>query len=254
MAQLYMFEGRERAEQVIAEAVEQRCQALVVTADCGVNPKSHSPLGINLQTAIQYGPELVTRPGWLLRFIRDGLQLGVANSALGIGRRQEIYTPQWDDFEWIREAWPGPLVIKGIVRPDDARRAVDHGAAAVVVSNHGGLALDGEMGTMRALPDVVAAIGGSAEILLDGGVRDGGDVLKALALGARAVLFGRPYAMALAIGGEPTVRHLLELLRTDINRTLALVGANSVSEMNPSFVEMPPAHEKLSFVDVPRAA
>ena len=118
-----------------------------------------------------------------MRFIRDGVQLGVANSALGIGRRQEVYTPLWDDFKWIREAWPGPLVIKGVVRPDDARRAVDHGAGAVVVSNHGGLALDGELGTMRALPDVVAAIGGSAEILLDGGVRDGGDVLKALGVG-----------------------------------------------------------------------
>jgi isopentenyl diphosphate isomerase/L-lactate dehydrogenase-like FMN-dependent dehydrogenase len=144
----------------------------------------------------------------------------------------EQSTVTWRDLRWIREIWTGPVVIKGVHTAEDARRAVDEGASAISVSNHGGRQLDGVHATIRVLPEIVDAVGGRVEVLLDGGVRRGGDVVKALCLGARAVLIGRAYAYGLAAAGGPGVARVVEILRSDIVRTLKLLGCASVRELN----------------------
>jgi L-lactate dehydrogenase (cytochrome) len=143
----------------------------------------------------------------------------------------------WDDFRWIREAWPGPIVAKGVLTGDDARRAIDAGANAVVVSNHGGRQLDSSAASLRALPEVVAAVGGQAEVLMDGGIRRGSDIVKAICLGARAVLIGRAYVYGLAAGGQAGVARAIQILRTDVDRTMRLLGCPSVSALDGSYIE-----------------
>ena len=145
----------------------------------------------------------------------------------------------WKDLSWIRDAWKGRIVIKGVHTADDARRAVDEGADAVVVSNHGGRQLDGVAATIRVLPEVVAAIGGRIDVLLDGGIRRGSDVVKALCLGARAVLIGRAYAYGLGAAGAAGVARAIEILRTDIVRTLTLLGVESTCALDRSSVDFP---------------
>jgi L-lactate dehydrogenase (cytochrome) len=140
---------------------------------------------------------------------------------------------------WMRKHWPGPIVIKGLLTGDDARRAVDAGAAAVVVSNHGGRQLDGVSPSLRALPEVVAAVNGQVEVLMDGGIRRGSDIVKAICLGAKAVLCGRAYAYGLAAAGEAGVARALEILRADVDRTLKLLGCTSIAELDRSYVDVP---------------
>ena len=144
----------------------------------------------------------------------------------------------WNDLGWIRRLWPGPLVIKGVLTGDDARRAADEGATAVVVSNHGGRQLDGVPASLRALPEVVAAVNGQIEVWMDGGIRRGTDIVKALCLGARAVLCGRAYAYGLAAAGEAGVARALDILRADVERTLKLLGCPSVAALDRSYVEV----------------
>ncbi|MGZ7039052.1 MAG: alpha-hydroxy acid oxidase, partial [Thermoanaerobaculia bacterium] len=145
----------------------------------------------------------------------------------------------WDDLKWIREAWQGPIVVKGVHTANDARRAIDHGAAALVVSNHGGRQLDGVAPTLRVLPEVIAATNDRAEVLLDGGIRRGSDVVKALCAGARAVLIGRAYAYGLGASGGAGVAQAIDILRTGIVRTMKLLGCASVRDLDRSFVQMP---------------
>jgi isopentenyl diphosphate isomerase/L-lactate dehydrogenase-like FMN-dependent dehydrogenase len=145
----------------------------------------------------------------------------------------------WTDLKWLRKAWRGPIAVKGVLTGDDARRALDEGAAGVIVSNHGGRQLDGVAASLRALPEVVKAVGGRAEVLMDGGVRRGSDIAKAICLGARAVLIGRAYAYGLGAAGEAGVTRAIEILRTDLQRTLALLGCESVAELNKSYVDIP---------------
>jgi L-lactate dehydrogenase (cytochrome) len=145
----------------------------------------------------------------------------------------------WADLRWIRELWRGPIVVKGVLTGDDARRAIAEGANALVVSNHGGRQLDGLPATVKALPEVVAAVNGRVEVLMDGGIRRGADIVKAICLGARAVLCGRAYAYGLAAAGEAGVARALEILRTDLERTLRLLGCPSVAELDRSYVEAP---------------
>jgi isopentenyl diphosphate isomerase/L-lactate dehydrogenase-like FMN-dependent dehydrogenase len=142
-------------------------------------------------------------------------------------------------MKWIRDLWKGSIVIKGVLTVQDARRSLDHGAAAIVVSNHGGRQLDGVPAPMRVLPEIVAAVDGRAEVLVDSGIRRGTDVVKALCLGARAVLCGRAYAYGLAAAGEAGVTRALEILRADLDRTLKLLGCNSVRDLNRSYVNVP---------------
>jgi len=145
----------------------------------------------------------------------------------------------WADLRWIRELWGGPIVVKGVLTGEDAKRAVDEGASAVSVSNHGGRQLDSVRPSIRALPEVVAAVNGQIEVWMDGGVRRGSDIVKALCLGARVVLCGRAYAYALSAAGEAGVTRAIQILRADVERTIRLLGCSSVAELDGSYVEVP---------------
>jgi isopentenyl diphosphate isomerase/L-lactate dehydrogenase-like FMN-dependent dehydrogenase len=145
----------------------------------------------------------------------------------------------WNDLRWIRDVWQGPIVVKGVHTADDARHAVDAGADGVVVSNHGGRQLDGVAASLRVLPEVVAAVGGRTEVLFDGGIRRGSDIVKALALGARAVLVGRAYVYGLGAAGGPGVTRAIEILRADLLRTVRLLGCASIADLDASFLELP---------------
>lgn len=251
--QVYFAGGRAVVERAIERARVAGCGGLVVTIDMAALGSPERPLRggkvptkIDLATALRHGPGMLVKPAWLAGFVRDGLSLDVPNLVDGSGRVLSVGEaaasiaqeppPTWEDLEWIRAAWPGPLIVKGILRADDARRAVDVGADGVVVSNHGGNVLDGSVATLRALPEVVDAVGDRVEVLLDGGVRRGVDVVKAVALGARAVLIGRPYIWALAAAGEAGVDQTLRLFQQGVERTLALLGCRSVEDLEPSLV------------------
>lgn len=253
--QLYMVGGREGSEITIDRARRAGCRVLMVTVDLADNtggndrkPTPRPPGRVDLATALRFAPEMALRPRWALDFLRGGLALeaphapGLDGRPLtmdegGIALRK--HPPTWDDIAWIRERWTGPLVLKGVTDTEDARRAVDVGVDAVSVSNHGGNGLDGSPAAIRALPGVVAAVDGRIEVLLDGGVRRGGDVVKAVALGARAVLIGRPYIWALAAGGQPALTSLLTLYRRNIDATLRLLACRSVADLDPSVLRMP---------------
>jgi L-lactate dehydrogenase (cytochrome) len=190
---------------------------------------------------------MLAKPRWLAGFLGDGGLMKFPNIILpdgpmlyaDVATALEQSTVTWRDLSWIRDAWKGPIVVKGVHTADDARQAADNGADALVVSNHGGRQLDGVKATIRVLPEVVAAVGGQVEILLDGGIRRGSDVVKALCLGARAVLIGRAYAYGLGAAGEAGVARAIEILRTDVVRTLKLLGCPSVAELDESYVDVP---------------
>jgi L-lactate dehydrogenase (cytochrome) len=205
--------------------------------------------GGSLVEKLPFLAQFAARPRWLAGFLRDGGLMSFPNVMLAdgpmpyadVGVALEQSMTSWSDLSWIRDAWRGPIVVKGIHTRDDALRAIEHGAEAVVVSNHGGRQLDGVRPTLQVLPEVVDAVGGRTEILLDGGVRRGADIARALCLGARAVLIGRAYAYALGAAGGPGVARALEILRQDLIRTMKLLGCASVSELDASYVDVPPA-------------
>jgi L-lactate dehydrogenase (cytochrome) len=191
--------------------------------------------------------QFLARPRWLAAYLGDGGLMKFPNIVLPSGPMPyadvtaalEASMVSWSDLKWIRDAWQGKVVVKGVHTADDARRAIDAGADAVVVSNHGGRQLDGVAATIRVLPEIVAAVDDRVEVLLDGGIRRGGDVVKALCMGARAVLIGRAYAYGLAAAGGPGVTRAIEILRTDIVRTLQLLGIGSTAALDGSFVDVP---------------
>jgi isopentenyl diphosphate isomerase/L-lactate dehydrogenase-like FMN-dependent dehydrogenase len=254
--QLYVLGGRGAAEAAIERARVAGFSALVVTIDtpvAGLRERDlrngvKELLGTNPFAMIPFLPDVLARPGWLLRFLRDGRVPKLENvvvpgkapmEMVDVGAALAAAAVTWPDLRWIREQWQGPIVVKGVLTGEDAKRAVDEGAAAVSVSNHGGRQLDGVRPSIRALPEVVAAVHGQAEVWMDGGVRRGSDIVKALCLGARAVLCGRAYAYALAAAGEAGVSRALELLRADVERTVRLLGCPSVSALDQSYVETP---------------
>jgi L-lactate dehydrogenase (cytochrome) len=251
--QLYLAGGRSASEGAVERARTCGCAALVVTVDMlgvGSGTKANSardrvPNHITVQNALRFAPEVAMRPRWLADYARDGLRLQAANvrplpdqAPLSFSEALPI-NATWEDMPWISELWNGPLVVKGILRTDDARRAVDAGADAIVVSNHGGLVLDGVPGSLRSLPAVVDAVGDQVEVLFDGGIRTGADVVKALGLGARAVLCGRACLWGLAAGGTAGVRTVLEHLKADIEVTLAELGCSSVHDVQVSDLDLP---------------
>jgi L-lactate dehydrogenase (cytochrome) len=189
--------------------------------------------------------QFAIRPRWLAGFLSDGGLMNFPNVVLpgkgpmvyaDVGAALEQSVVSWPDLRWIREAWRGPIVVKGLLTAEDARRAVDEGANAIVVSNHGGRQLDTVSPTLKALPEVIAAVGNQTEVLVDGGIRRGSDVVKAICLGARAVLIGRAYGYGLGAAGGPGVGRAIEILRADIERTLKLLGCSSIAELDGSFV------------------
>jgi len=255
--QLYLLGGREAAEGALERARRAGFSALVITVDtsvAGIRERDFRNgmkqlLGASVFAKIPYIPNILAHPRWLLSFLLDGGTPPLHNIVIpGKGPLPLIdvaaalarSTVTWNDLGWIRQVWRGPIVVKGILIADDARRALDAGAAGVVVSNHGGRQLDGVSASLRALPEVVAAVGGQMEVLMDGGIRRGGDIVKALCLGARAVLIGRAYAYGLAAAGEAGVTRALEILRDDVERTLRLLGCESAGQLNPSYVSVGP--------------
>ena len=251
--QLYLIGGRDVATAAIARAKAAGYSALVVTIDTAVaGMRERDPrngikelLTRNPVKMLPHLPQLLARPRWLAGFFSDGGLMHFPNVVIpgegpmeyvDIGPALERSTVSWADFEWIREAWGGPVVAKGVLSAGDTRRAIDAGASAVVVSNHGGRQLDTVAATFHALPEVVAAADGKAEVLLDGGIRRGSDVVKALCMGARAVLIGRAYAYGLGAGGAAGVARAIEILRCDIVRTLRLLGCHDVAELDRSYL------------------
>jgi L-lactate dehydrogenase (cytochrome) len=205
-------------------------------------------LGGSIFAKMPFLPDIVSHPRWLASFLMDGGIPKLENIVIpGQGPMELIDVAtslaqsavSWADLSWIRKVWDGSIVIKGILTAEDARRAVDEGATAVVVSNHGGRQLDEVYPSIRALPEVVAAVGSQTEVLMDGGIRRGSDIVKALCLGARAVLVGRAYAYGLAAGGYAGVARAIEILRADVERTLRLLGCPSVAELDESYIEYP---------------
>jgi isopentenyl diphosphate isomerase/L-lactate dehydrogenase-like FMN-dependent dehydrogenase len=255
--QLYLVGGHDVARAGIERARRAGFSALVVTIDTpigGMRERDHRNgtselLTRKLGPMLPFIPQLLARPRWLARFIADGGLMEFPNVMLPTGPMAYAEVGDalvqcavgWDDLRWIRDAWHGPIVVKGVHTADDARRAVDAGAEGVVVSNHGGRQLDGVAATLRILPEVVAAVGDRTEVLFDGGIRRGSDIVKALALGARAVLVGRAYVYGLGAGGGPGVTRAIEILRADLLRTLRLLGCGSTAELDRSFLELPGA-------------
>jgi isopentenyl diphosphate isomerase/L-lactate dehydrogenase-like FMN-dependent dehydrogenase len=254
--QLYLVGGRDAAEAAIDRARQAGFSALVITIDTPVagmrerDPRNGMKelLSGSLLSKIRYIPGILRHPRWLASFLYDGGTPKLENIVLpGQGPMELIDVTAalaraavtWNDLRWLRKAWPGPIVVKGVLTADDARRAIDEGAAAIVVSNHGGRQLDGVSSSLGALPEIVAAVNKQAEVMMDGGIRRGSDIVKAICLGARAVLVGRAYAYGLAAGGYAGVTKALSILQTDVERTLRLLGCSSVAELNGSFVKVP---------------
>jgi heme/flavin dehydrogenase (mycofactocin system) len=255
--QVYWFGTRERMTQLMDRARAAGVEGLILTLDWVFAHRRDwgspaLPERLDAATMLRFAPQALRRPAWLLSYLRSGgpPDLSVPNLALPGGAAPTFFgaygewmatpPPTWDDIAWMREQWGGPFMVKGVMHPDDARRAVAIGADALSVSNHGGNNLDGTPASVRALPAVVEAVGDEIEILLDGGIRRGSDVVKALALGARAVLVGRAYLWGFAAGGEAGVRNVLEILRSGIEETLAALGRASIHELTSADVLLPP--------------
>ncbi len=254
--QLYLVGGREAAEAALARAQKAGFTVLAMTIDTGtfgfrerdIRNGAGTLVGNKLLPKVRFLPQVLSHPGWLAGFVSDGGMLVLPNvivpgrgplplSETQASLAQSVVT--WADLSWIRKAWPGPIVVKGVLTTEDARRALDEGAAGVVVSNHGGRQLDGVSATLRALPEVVRAVNGRAEVLVDGGIRRGSDIVKAICLGARAVFIGRAYAYGLGAAGEAGVTRALEILCADMERALALLGCESIAQLDRSYVDVP---------------
>ena len=255
--QLYLVGGREAAEAAIERARVAGFSVLAVTIDTGtagmrerdVRNGTAELMSGKLLAMLPFLPQFLSRPGWLMAFLRDGGIHKLPNVMIpGCGPMALIDVAAalagsvvtWQDFQWLRAVWPGPLVVKGVLTGDDARRSIDAGAAGVIVSNHGGRQLDSVPATLRALPEVVKAVDGQIEVLMDGGVRRGSDIVKAICMGARAVLVGRAYAYGLGAAGEAGVSRAVAILRADLERTMKLLGCSSIADLDRSYVNVPP--------------
>ena len=257
--QLYLLGGRDVALKTIARAKAAGFSAIVLTIDTPVSGLreldvrngTKELLSQNPLTMLPFLPQMLAKPCWLTQWFGDGGLMNFPNVQLDdgpmgyteIGPALEQSVVTWDDLKWIREAWGGKLIIKGVHIGDDARKAIDLGVDAVVVSNHGARQLDSVAPTIRVLPEIVNAVNGEIDVLLDGGIRRGSDVVKAFCLGAKGVLIGRAYAYGLAAGGGPGVARAIEILKTDVVRTMKLLGCDSVLNLDRSYVQIPSAWE-----------
>jgi L-lactate dehydrogenase (cytochrome) len=252
--QVYLCGGRDVSMKMLERARAAGFTALIVTIDTGVPGLRERDLRNGIKellgrgvSGIPYLGQMIAKPGWVAGMLSDGGLMAFPNVMLptgpmpyaDVGKTLEQSVVCWNDLAWIRELWRGKIMVKGVHTAEDARRVVDEGADALVVSNHGGRQLDGVPGSIRSLPEVVAAVGDRIEVLVDGGIRRGSDVVKALALGAKAVLIGRAYAYGLAAAGEAGVTRAIEILRNDMIRTMKLLGVSSIHELDRSYIDVP---------------
>ncbi|HKF01144.1 MAG TPA: alpha-hydroxy acid oxidase [Candidatus Sulfotelmatobacter sp.] len=253
--QFYLTGGRAAAESAMRRAMDAGYTVLVITIDSTVigyrereaRDGMEQLLRGSAWSKIPFLPDIFSHPRWLARFLLDGGLPSMPNivTEKGVLRVRDAHTAMkreaftWKDMQWIRALWKGPIVIKGVLSAEEAKRSLDYGAAAVVVSNHGGRQLDCVPASLHVLPEVVAAVEGRTEVLIDSGIRRGSDIVKALCLGARAVLCGRAYAYGLAADGEAGVARAIDLIRSDLERCLKLLGCPSVSALSESYVRLP---------------
>ncbi len=255
--QMYWAGSRERMVAAVARAKAAGAVGLIVTLDWSFSQgrdwgSPAIPEKMDLKAMIRFAPEGLRRPRWLIEFARTGKipdlstpnmasPEGVAPTFFGAyGEWMQTPLPTWEDVAWLREQWGGPFMLKGVMRVDDAKRAVDAGVTAISVSNHGGNNLDGTPASIRALPVVADAVGDQVEVLLDGGIRRGSDVVKAIALGARAVMIGRAYLWGLSANGQAGVENVLDILRSGIDSAVLGLGYASIHELTPDDVVVPP--------------
>lgn len=254
--QIYWMGDRSAMEARLQRAREAGCVGLILTLDWSF---SHSrdwgspsiPDEIDLKTMVSFAPEVALKPAWLLEFAKTKKlpDLSVPNVVPKGAEAPKFFgaygewmgtpPPSWEDVAWLRETWGGPFMLKGVSRLDDARAAVDAGVTAISVSNHGGNNLDGTPAPIRVLPAIADAVGDEVEILLDGGIRRGSDVVKAVALGARAVMIGRAYLWGLSANGQAGVENVLDVLRAGIDSALLALGHGSIHDLTPEDVLVP---------------
>ncbi len=252
--QLYMINGRAGAAWCMDLAREAGCRVLVVTADiAGIAPSDRLapalPETMSLAAALRFAPSAIARPRWLWSLLRGGLAMPAPNAPRrtdgtmlrveDAGRLLTKSPLSWDDLKWVRSQWSGPIVLKGVMRPADALRAAAMGIDGIIVSNHGGKVLDSVPATISVLPEIADAVADRCEILLDGGVRRGADIVKARALGARAVLIGRPYLWGLAVDGEAGVTRVLDLFRRSLAGTLANLDQSAIDRVDRAVLYAP---------------
>lgn len=260
--QVYWSGTRDQIAQRVERARAAGAVGLIATLDWSFSNgrdwgSPYIPERLDWKTLVKLAPQGIARPGWVYRFAKSGQlpELVVPNMALdgqpppsffgAYGEWMQTPPPSWDTVRWLAEVWGGPFMVKGVMRVDDARRAVDAGVTAISVSNHGGNNLDTTPASIRALPAVVAAVGGDVEVVLDGGIRRGSDVVKALALGARAVMIGRAYLWGLAANGQAGVENVLDVLRGGIDSGLLGLGRSSVHDLCPEDLVVPPGFERV---------
>lgn len=267
--QVYRFSNEDAMKSLVLRAGKAGYEGIIATIDTGVGGNREKDfrngfsynMRINLKNVVRMAPRVIGRPGWVQRFVRDGMPFELPNTAdiTPDGKPMELsalsrtggqsHSPDWEDIRWMRANWDGPLVVKGILTVEDALRAKELGADGIIVSNHGGRQLDGAPATISVLPQIADAVGNDIEILLDGGVRRGSDVVKALALGARAVLIGRYPAYGLALGGQAGVEHVLERMRGELFRCMQLLGAENVKALHPGWVRNHAEPQSLSTIE-----
>ncbi|MDG3576187.1 alpha-hydroxy acid oxidase [Rhizobium sp. YJ-22] len=249
--QLYVMQDRDFVLNLIDRAKAAKCSALVLTLDLQILGQRHKDIRNGLSAPPRFTPrhiwQMATRPGWCMKMLGTKRRtfrniVGHAKSVTDLSSlsvwTSEQFDPRlsWSDVEWIKERWGGPLILKGILDPEDAQMAVSTGADAIIVSNHGGRQLDGAMSSIGMLPRIVDAVGHKIEVHMDGGIRSGQDVLKAVALGARGTYIGRPFLYGLGAGGKQGVTDVLEIIRKEMDVTMALCGRRNIQDIDKSIL------------------
>ena len=248
--QVHFMQDKAFVDRLIDRAAAAACSALVVTLDIQLHAQRHSDIRNNRKAAmftLTRLPQFLSRPGWCMQMLGTRRRNfgNIVGHVEGLTDVSEVaswaasqLSPciEWDDLRRVRDRWKGRLIVKGVTHPDDARAAVAIGADALVVSNHGGRQLDGALSTIRALPHVLAAVGPDTEVLMDGGIRSGQDVLKALAMGAKGVLIGRAHLYGLGAGGRQGVEQCLEIIRKELDLTMAMCGVSDIRQVSPAIL------------------